>query len=257
MTLAREFMSALAMLRVPGREREPRFQETSRSPLPCLDRALASIPSVPEHAILLGVGSEGMPLMLDLRDPSPGPVLVVGDAASGKTDLLRSVAAALIRSHGSDEVQFCTLTPEPAEWGGFEAEDHCLGVLAASDPATGSALERLAYSIREERRGSRVLLLVDDLPAIDHDALGVLAWGLVQGPAVGLWPLVTLNTLAVPAWSEWVALFQTRIFAHMDSTEAARDLTPALDGGLHNLLAGAQFALRSQGHWLRFWAPLA
>jgi hypothetical protein len=257
MTLAREFTSALALLKELRAQGEPDLPELDLPPLPSLDTALASLPPVPAHALLLGVANDGMPLMLDLRDPAPGPVLVVGDSGSGKTDFLRFAAAALMRTHRPDEAQFYTLTPAPAEWSGFEEQVHCLRIVDLMEGGAHGALERLADSMQEKRSGSAVLLLVDDLTMVDPEALGVLAWALAEGPRAGLWPLVTVNTEAALVWSEWLELFHTRIFAQMASPEAARALAPAPDGGLDNLLAGAQFSLRSGGHWLRFWAPLA
>jgi hypothetical protein len=272
MSLAREFMSALAMLKQLQADGDPDVAHLNlagtpasltvgaasggNANLPTLDSTLAALPPVPAQGALLGVASDGTPVMLDLRNPVPGPVLILGDVGSGKTDFLLSAAAALSETHAPDEVQFIVLTPSPGEWRGFEAREHCLGIFETADTSAGYALGRLAESMLESPTGSSVLLLVDNLASLDDGALGVLSWALSDGPAIGLWPLVTLETDAALEWSAWVDLFHTRIFGHMESTQAAHVLAPAPAGGLHNLLAGAQFCLRSKGHWVRFWVPL-
>jgi DNA translocase FtsK/SpoIIIE-like protein len=257
MSLAREFMSALAMLKQLQAAGEPGLDHIDLPALPTLASTLASIPPVPAQGALLGVASDGMPVMLDLRNPAPGPLLILGDEGSGKLDFLRFTAAALIQTHAPDEVQFTILTPSPNEWRGFAGQDHCLGIVEAADDSSGYALGRLAESIHENPAGSAVLLLVDDLPSLNDASLDVLSWALAEGPPLGLWPLVTIKTDAALEWSAWVDLFHTRIFGRVESSGAAHVLAPAPGGGLDNLLAGAQFAMRSQGHWLRFWVPLA
>ena len=40
----------------------------------------------------LGVAENGLPVMLDLYNPAPGPLLVAGDGGSGKTAFIQSLA---------------------------------------------------------------------------------------------------------------------------------------------------------------------
>ena len=45
---------------------------------------------VPDKATYLGTAlSDQKPVLLDLYNPSPGPILVVGDYSTGKTDFLQ------------------------------------------------------------------------------------------------------------------------------------------------------------------------
>jgi hypothetical protein len=220
---------------------------------PALDVALASLGPLPEHGALLGIASEGTPVMLNLRDATPGPLLVVGDAGSGKTGLLRFTAAALSRTHFPTRAQFCVLTTTASEWDELGQCQHCLGILDPRDSTAGDALGWLMDMIYGRTQGRAMLLLVDDLTSLMPDALDALSRILLEGPAAGLWPLVTVNTYAALQWLGYLGAFQTRIFGRISEKGAAGMLAPAPDGGLNNLLAGAQFCLRSQGHWLRFW----
>jgi hypothetical protein len=272
MSIARDFMSTLAMLREIQTDRN----DFDLPALPSLDSALTLLPPLPPQGVLFGVASDGLPVMLDVWNPSPGPVLVLGDTGTGKTDFLRFVAAAITRTHRPDQLQFCALTPRPGEWEGFERLGHCLGIVDTANGAARHALGELAASIQENPASSPVLLLVDDPTSLDSAALEIFHWLLLNGPAARLpctpfgpgahrgetadrrmvWPLVTLNAELAIELPSWVALFRTRIFGRIAQPELADELSPAPDAALHNLLSGAQFCLRSEGHWLRFWVPL-
>ena len=239
--------------------------KTSRDDLDLsgVDACLASLPSLPPQGVLFGVASEGLPVMLDVLNPSPGPVLVLGDIGTGKTDLLRFVAAASARTHRPDQLQFCALARRPEEWAGFERLGNCFGIVSSENGAARRALGELVAFIQDDPDANPMLLLVDDPTGLDPAALDLFHWLLVHGPAASLWPLVTLNAELALELPSWLALFRTRIFGRIAQPELAAELAtstslsagPASDAALHNLLAGAQFCLRSEGHWLRFRVP--
>jgi hypothetical protein len=193
--------------------------------------------------------------MLNVDNPAPGPILILGDGGSGKTDLLRFVAGAVTRSHRPHQVQFCAVTPHPDEWYDFQGASHCLGIVDPADGAASYALGGLADSVREDSGGA-VLLLVDDITALDSAALDLLHGLLVNGPAARLWPLVTLNARRALQLPSWVRHFRTLVFGRIAQRELADEFTPARDAALHNLRAGVQFCMRSEGHWMRFRVPL-
>jgi len=259
MTITREYISAFAVLREP----ETSGDELDVPGLPAIDSCLASLRPLPPQGVLFGVSSEGLPVMLDLWNPSPGPVLVLGDAATGKTDLLRFIAGAAARTHRPDQLQFCALTPHPDEWDGFERLDHCFGIVGSGNGAARHALDELLACVQEDPAANPVLLLVDDPTGLDAAALDLFHSLLLNGPAARLpcterrmvWPIVTLNAGLALELPSWLALFRTRIFGRIAHSELADEFTPAPDAALHNLLAGGQYCLRSEGHWLRFWVP--
>ncbi len=79
-------------------------------------------PPVSRGSLLLGLAEDGLPVLLDLYDPAPGPLLVAGDGGSGKTAFLQSLARATGLQDPGD-IQFGVVTPFPEEW------------TAAGDPA--------------------------------------------------------------------------------------------------------------------------
>src|SRR5512139_2827767 len=66
---------------------------------PKLDRVLADIGPLPPEALFLGIASDGLPVLLNLHNPHPGPMLVAGDAGSGKTTFLRTIAHSVAQTH--------------------------------------------------------------------------------------------------------------------------------------------------------------
>ena len=60
--------------------------------LPPLNEVLAEFGPMPPEALFLGVASDGLPVLLNLHDPIPGPSLITGDAGTGKTGLLQTIA---------------------------------------------------------------------------------------------------------------------------------------------------------------------
>src|SRR5262245_14736913 len=88
--------------------------------LPPLSEVIAEFSPMPQEAMFLGVASDGLPVLLNLHDPIPGPILVSGDAGTGKTGLLQTIALAAARMHTPQDLQFGVLTNHPEEWSGFE-----------------------------------------------------------------------------------------------------------------------------------------
>src|ERR687897_3803354 len=74
--------------------------------LPSLNEIIADFGPMPHEALFLGVASDGLPVLLNLHDPVPGPILITGDSGSGKTALLQTIAAAAGKPHPPEELQF-------------------------------------------------------------------------------------------------------------------------------------------------------
>src|ERR1044072_8421512 len=60
-----------------------------RPAAPALIDVLAEIGSLPAEALFLGVATDGLPVLLNLYDSHPGPILISGDEGSGKTAFLQ------------------------------------------------------------------------------------------------------------------------------------------------------------------------
>jgi hypothetical protein len=241
-----------AELHQDGRPR-PVSPETSPTGNP-----IAQPAGFPGGSLLLGLAEDGLPVLLDLYDPAPGPLLVAGDGGSGKTALLQSLArAAGLQDPG--DIQFGVVTPFPEEWTALESLPHCLGVWPAYHPSAQLFLSRLV-NWAEALPGSRqaILLLFDGFDLLssgDFQALHDLRWLLMYGPEHQVWPVVTVNPARLARLQSWLEYFHTRLLGQVKHSHDARLLTEDPQAALADLLPGKQFGLSQAGSWLKFWLP--
>jgi NACHT domain len=226
--------------------------------LPPLSDVLTEFGPMPGEALFLGVASDGLPVLLNLHDPVPGPILISGDAGTGKTALLQNIASAAGKMHQPEELQFGVLTSHPEDWGGLEAIPNNVGVFPLFDKSAEDFIVSLASWAHENRTSHQsVLLLLDDLEAasnMDFDAKQNLRWLLLRGPARRVWPFVTLNPNRMENITPWLDAFHTRVLGPIQNVEQIRKMT-AEQADLDSLNIGTQFALREGENWLRFWIP--
>src|SRR6266508_2990455 len=88
-------------------ELKPEIDSARRSQpvpdLPPLSEVLSGFGPMPQEALFLGVASDGLPVLLNLYDPVPGPMLIGGDAGTGKTRLLQIIASAAAKMHQPED----------------------------------------------------------------------------------------------------------------------------------------------------------
>lgn len=243
-------------------ELKPEIESARRSQpvpdLPALSEVLTEFGPMPAEALFLGVASDGLPVLLNLHDPVPGPILISGDAGTGKTAFLQSIARAAGKMHQPEELQFGVLTSHPDEWNGLENIPNNVGVF----PLYHRSAEDFILSLASWAHGNKtsqqsVLLLLDDLEAatnLDFDAKQNLRWLFLRGPARRVWPINTLNPNRMENIMPWLDAFHTRMFGPIQDSGQLRNLG-AETANLNSLNTGTQFALREGDHWLRFWIP--
>lgn len=225
---------------------------------PSLNEILADYGPMPPEALFLGIASDGLPVLLNLHDPVPGPILISADPGAGKTALLQTVALATEKMHQPDDVQFGVLTNHPDEWSGMENIPNNVGVF----PLYHQSAEDFILSLASWAHGNKtsrqsVLLLLDDLEAasnLDFDARQNLRWLLLRGPARRVWPIITLNPNRMENIMPWLEAFRTRVFGTMQNQKQISQLD-AVSAELESLNSGSHFTLQEGDHWLRFWLP--
>ena len=259
MTTNRRFSLALQALTDLATENKGSDSKPSPGVAPALSDVLANIGALPAEALFLGIAFDGLPVLLNLHDPHPGPMLIAGDAGSGKTDFLRTIAHSAVQTHDSKDVQFGVITNYPEEWEDVKALPHQAGVFPVGHRSTQeyvSSLAAWAHSNQDTRQC--VLLLVDDLESVaslDFESVQSFRWLLLRGPARRVWPIVTLNAPRYGQVIAWVQNFRTRIFGRMANEQVAEALGADRAAALDQLEARIQFTLRENENWLRFWLP--
>ena len=225
---------------------------------PSLSQVLADFGPMPDEALFLGVATDDLPVLLNLHDSVPGPLLVIGEAGSGKTALLQIIAQAAWRMHQPESLQFGALTSHPDEWSRFEGIPNNVGIF----PAYHRSSEDFILSLASWAHGNKtsrqsVLLLLDDLEAISNmemDAVQNLRWLLLRGPSRRVWPIITLNSACIRNMEPWLNAFRTRIFGSIQNQNHIRKLN-AGTAHLESLAPGSEFTMSEGDHWLRFSIP--
>jgi hypothetical protein len=225
---------------------------------PALNEVLAEFGPMPAEALFLGVASDGLPVLLNLHDPFPGPILLCGDAGTGKTAFLQTIASAAAQKHSPEELQFGVLTSHPDEWRDWESIPNNVGVF----PLFHKSAEDFILSLASWAHGNKtsqqsVLLLLDDLEAatnLDFDAKQNLRWLFLRGPSRRVWPINTLNPSRMENILPWLDAFRTRIFGTIQNPDHVHMLD-ADSASLNSLNTGTQFTLREGDNWLKFWIP--
>lgn len=233
---------------------------------PTLSDVLTEIGPLPREALFLGIASDNLPVLLNLYDPHPGPMLVAGDAGAGKTAFLQTIAQSVVKTHSANDVQFGVITNYPDEWESMEASPHRVGIFPVGNKTTQEFVQSLASWAHSNKNTYQcVLLLVDDLESVaslDPETVQNFRWLLLRGPARRVWPIVTLNAPRYGQVISWLQNFRTRVFGRVANARVAEALGGDKASVLSKLEAGIQFSLREKDprsgpaeNWLRFWLP--
>ena len=226
--------------------------------VPALKAVLREVGPLPRAALFLGIAEDELPVLLNLADPVPGPVLVAGDSGSGKTRLLHLIAEAVTQTHDPDTLRFAVIAERPDEWESLTPSPNCEGVLSFHEALTTNYLTSLVNWAHSNKHSDQyVLLLIDGLEGLhaDESLHQSLRWLLLRGPSRRIWPIVTVKATRASAVNQWLPSFRTRLCGHI---AADRDLTPLtgpLVASFDALAAGMEFAMREGRDWLPFWIP--
>lgn len=129
-----------------------------------LKALLAEVTPIPVTAALLGLTDAGVPLLVRLAAPEVAHILVSGTTGSGKTELLRTIAASLVLNHTPRLLQLLCIDPKARAFTAFADVGH-LARPVITDVQT--AIEALYSAVREmERRDAQQLRPDHDVPRI-------------------------------------------------------------------------------------------
>ncbi|HET9908497.1 MAG TPA: FtsK/SpoIIIE domain-containing protein [Anaerolineales bacterium] len=226
---------------------------------PTLGEILEEIGTLPREALLLGVASDGLPILLNLYDSHPGPLIVLGDSGAGKTNFLQTVAKSAIQTHHPNDLQYGVITNHIEEWEIIEETPHSAGVFYVGHPNAQDLILSLAtWAHTNKNTRQSVLLLVDgleDVANLEADVVQSFRWLLLRGPSRRVWPIITLQAENYEQVVSWLQNFRTRIFGHIANEHIAWALGADKVSALNQLEPRIQFSLPENGNWLRFWLP--
>ena len=109
---------------------------------------------IPVATALLGLTDDGAPLLARLSAPEVAHVLVSGTTGSGKSALLRTIAASLVLTHRSDVVQLLCIDPKARAFRAFDGVPHLSRPSIVDIPEAMEALHSLIRVMDfRDRRG--------------------------------------------------------------------------------------------------------
>ncbi len=240
-------------------EEEQAHRTPPMAGLPTLSSVLANASPLPREAAFLGLADDGLPVLLNLYDPIPGPILICGDQACGKTALTQVIARSSEHLHTPSDVQYSVITQYPNEWDDFQGHQNNAGIYATLDPTAEELLQSLVTWAHNNKGDQQsILLLIDDLEAVtklSQQTEQNLRWLLLRGPSRRVWPIVTINASRAKNLGPWLEFFRTRLFGRTRNSNESNLLTGYSNKTLDDLTAGSQFTMREGSNWLNFWVP--
>ncbi len=232
---------------------------------PSMASFLRQHPELPAQTALLGICEDGLPVLLDLFDPAPGALIVIGDEREKQLELLRSAVASMVKRNSPRSVQFIVITCDSQAWQQWVAkhgfERHCLGIEDAEGELVREWVLRLADWTEQRRLGQRsgppVLLVMDTLsflPRMSYDVRLNFEWMVREGPQAQIWPLGAISTeLARMLHSRrMLRAFQTRILGCAENPAVYTDLAGLPQASVGDFREPGQFAVQVGENWLRF-----
>jgi hypothetical protein len=260
MTTNRRFsLDLLDRLKLGGNNTSDPDPDQSPPRTSSLEKILSQIGPLPRQALFIGIASDGLPVLLNLHDPTPGPMLVIGEGRAGKTSFLKCIGRSLSLTHSEDDAQYGVITTRPEEWEQVEKTAHRVGIFDVTQVGAQELVQSLASWAHSNRNTTQsVLILLDDLEAMlkmEPEALQHFRWLLLRGPSRRVWPVVTLRAESYGEVLPWLENFRTRVFGRVTDLQIAQALGGDQKSALDQLEAGRQFSLRENSGWLQFWLP--
>ncbi len=229
--------------------------------LPAILQAWSPLPS---GSVLLGICDDGLPLLVDLKNPSPGSLLLVGDLEPANRNLLRISLASISLLHQPSEVELHLVTDRR------EAYVSLLdvpGTIKAHSPYDRGLPELIGYfaSRANQRQSGRqsarmAVLAIDDLETVvsqlSVDRVGELTWLAASGPMEGLWVFAGLDASRYHDLDPVLfQAFRTRLVGASRDQKNAAILSGLPGSVVRSLDPGAGYCVKFAGELIHFWLP--
>ncbi len=225
-------------------------------------------PGLPAQAAVLGVCEDGLPVLLDLNDPTPGALVVIGDEREAQLEILRTAISSIAARNSPRSVQFIVFSCEPGAWQAWVREKgfdrHCLAIESGDGEMVRDWIVRLADWTEQRRlgqaNGPSLLLVMDTLnflPALNYDIRLNFEWMAKEGPQAHIWPLAVVSMDLARALSirRMLRAFQTSVIGYADQKDDYVALAGLNQQDVQNFGRQGEFMVKAGDAWLRFRLP--
>lgn len=244
-------------------ERYPTYPEISALPqLPSLEEALDQQHGLPAGSLLLGMCEDGLPLVLDLTDPSSGAFLLAGDSGFDSSALLQSILTAAHKGNRSKDVTLHLISPHADDLLYFHHMPNFKISYEPHRPEIKIVLEEMVNLVlKRQKTRERLpahLFAIDGLDllqqSLDAQSKLRLDWLIREGPNAGLWIFATIEaTYIAEQMMPTLELFTSRILGRISQPNLARYLSGLSRSYLSDLYPGLEYFVRTSGQSFNIW----
>jgi len=236
----------------------------STGPMPDLQAVLGVLAPLPTGSVLLGICDDGLPLLLDLKNPSPGSLLLVGDLSPANRNLLRLILASIVLLHEPGEVDLHLVTDQPEAYRGLLDVPGTIRTHSPFDPRLPELIRYFASRANQRlsgRQASRLAVLgIEDIETVvsqlSEERLGELTWLAATGPMEGSWVFAGLDAAHYGELDPVLfQAFRTRLVGSSTDREIAEYLSGLPAAVSSSLDPGVGYCVKFAGELIRFWLP--
>ena len=220
----------------------PSFGEDANCLISLIRQQIVQVSPLPVGTVYFGVSiRDGRPVLLDIKTPSLGSILLCGDRSSGKTALLKAVASGITYVFDSEDVQFAVVTSAyHTEWQGWENFPHCAGLFSSNGGILTDIVDALDVWTSCSHAGQTLLLFIDGLSMVDlwdKKRYRLLQNLLTFGTYQNIWTVVTTDAENFSDFSSWGSCFGRQLFSMPGCGDSVFDF---------------EFAMREDSVWCPF-----
>jgi hypothetical protein len=219
-----------------------------------LEEVLEEFHPLPAYSLLLGLCEDGLPLILDLTDPSAGSFLIAGDHAQTNFNLLYSLLTSAYLVNTPEEVNLHLISPLADDLVELHKQSAFKISFNSAHPECEIVVEEMVNLVHQRQGTMDIqpvhILAVDGLDllfqTLSPKAKYWFGWLAENGPEVGLWLIATVESGKMMKFHHDVIHgFPSRILGNIQSPRMARSLSGLSRNRLDDLIPGEQYYVRS------------
>lgn len=235
--------------------------------LPAVQSVFERFANLPRQSALLGTSDDGLPVLLDLEEPAPGSILVMGDEREAQIALLQTIIASAALRNTIRSLQIVIISHQPEFWSNWTSANgfsrHCLAILSATEENTTDWILQLADWTEQRRLGQRsgpaVLLLMDTLSflqKITYDIRLNFDWMVKEGPPAKIWPVAAISfDLVESLGPRMLRAFNSQVIGFVRDPQKAARLAELTVEEAGRFTTRGRFAIQTGEQWLSFSLP--
>ncbi len=214
---------------------------------------------VPPFTAVLGLASDGAPLLLRLPGSNAAHVLIAGDAGSGKCELAQTILLSLSLAHRRSHLMFVLMDPGRRAFGHLSRLPHLLQPVLWDVNDAAIALRELVRLVESRERAQasapRIVVIIDELAGLAQ-AAGVpdaLAQLTQRGHKMGIHVIARASTplVELSGLLEMVN-FPVRLVGRVGSAQEACAAAGMGGSGAETLAGRGDFVAVAAGAVTRF-----